>query len=401
MSNDIVKFRDIISESFTTYPNLLLEAPFWNRAPTGRAAGEQKRNNLIKKMTDAWNEWLGMTNLEGTQRDMINFLISKVGFSKNDTARILDIADAPIVQSNDEEQNGNSSETQPEQKNTNQQETPEEPKKERSNGYMPIISPTDYDKAYHNIDFGLSKKNKTNIDNDEIQRSFEFLATNFNKIPDDELESVDDIMQSAADYFSKLPPASKYYYNKNNITSMLFGIQQKLSKLKKEENKEDTEPHTNSEENPSEEKPTEETPSPPLNNSYTNEENPLMESDLLDQKLSDAEISEIFSDAASYAYANNLIGNKNYARANGVDVDSGTSSNSRSSNSQSKPAAKAEYMSDFASKVFGTAVNTGGIDKQDIAQLRGNSKTSWESVNKDDYPDYARVGWAFLRSLGR
>lgn len=28
MSNDIVKFRDIISESFTTYPNLLLEAPF-------------------------------------------------------------------------------------------------------------------------------------------------------------------------------------------------------------------------------------------------------------------------------------------------------------------------------------------------------------------------------------
>lgn len=396
MSNDIVKFRDIISESFTTYPNLLLEAPFWNRAPTGRAAGEQKRNNLIKKMTDAWNEWLGMTNLEGTQRDMINFLISKVGFSKNDTARILDIADAPIVQSNDEEQNGNSSETQPEQKNTNQQETPEEPKKERSNGYMPIISPTDYDKAYHNIDFGLSKKNKTNIDNDEIQRSFEFLATNFNKIPDDELESVDDIMQSAADYFSKLPPASKYYYNKNNITSMLFGIQQKLSKLKKEENKEDTEPHTNSEENPSEEKPR-----PPLNNSYTNEENPLMESDLLDQKLSDAEISEIFSDAASYAYANNLIGNKNYARANGVDVDSGTSSNSRSSNSQSKPAAKAEYMSDFASKVFGTAVNTGGIDKQDIAQLRGNSKTSWESVNKDDYPDYARVGWAFLRSLGR
>lgn len=80
-------------------------------------------------MTDAWNEWLGMTNLEGTQRDMINFLISKVGFSKNDTARILDIADAPIVQSNDEEQNSNSSETQPEQKNTNQQETPEEPKK--------------------------------------------------------------------------------------------------------------------------------------------------------------------------------------------------------------------------------------------------------------------------------
>lgn len=388
MTNDISKFRNIIKESFTGYSTILMEAPFWQREKSGKQAGEEKRNNLISKMTNAWDEWLGMTNLEGTHRDMINFLISKVGFSKSDTARILDIADAPIVDgnhNNEENQDKNNQASNTETDSSNKQE--QNNTFERPSEYLSIKSPTDYKNAFHNIDFGLTRKNKTNIDNDELQKAFEFLSTNFNKIPDNELEAVDDIMQSAADYFTSLPPASKYYYNNSNVNAMLFGIQQKLSKLKKEDNSEN---HEDTEEKPEQ-----------LNNSKIYSGSRLYESDLLDQKLSDSEIKEIFSDAASYAFANNLIGNKNYARANGVDVDSDSRSTSRSYSQQSKPAAKAEYMSDFASKVYGTAVNTGGLDKRDIAQLRGNSKTSWESVNKDDYPDYARIGWAFLRSLGR
>ena len=109
--SDISKFIKIMESSERPKnEKILFEAP-WSR--NARSAGERKRSDLVKKISNAWNEWLGTAGHEGTKRDILNFLVSRVGFSKSDAGRILTIADQPIVggnssnNSNDSDENPN------------------------------------------------------------------------------------------------------------------------------------------------------------------------------------------------------------------------------------------------------------------------------------------------------
>lgn len=376
--NSISKYKKIIEESYTSN-NILLEWPFGkkNQESSGTQRGIEKRNNLVSKMNDSWDEWLATTGLEGTQRDMINFLISRVGFSKSDTLKILDMGvNNPIIdKSTEEDDNRNQVDDKKEDETSDKKEEDDnrQEKKEpriRPNGYAPLRSSVDYETAYHNLDYGLSRKNKTSVDNDELEKSYNLLISNYKEIPKEELSSINDILKDTAEYFNSLSKVSKYYMSDSEIASSLFNIQK----------------HTNS----------------LADGRIINSNNKLFEASFLDQPLTKNEIQSIFADAASFAFANNLIGNKNYARTNGIDVDNEGERRSNSNSQElTKPAERANFMTNFNSKVFATAVNTGGINQDDIERLRANSKTSWDTVQLDDYPDYARLGWSFLRSLGR
>lgn len=373
--NDIGKFRDIISNSFNS--GILFEAPFWN---TAKNAGEQKRKDLIDKMNKAWEEWLGMTNLPGTQRDMINFLVSRVGFSKYDAAKILDIVGTPMVNSNGG----------PENKETQKQEEPSDKEKEK---IEPKLNPEpkpdtsyveikDLNSAYNNLNHGLSKKTKTTADTDIIYRSVMEIARQVDNIPSVDLNQYNDVMQDAVSFLETA--SGKYKIDTNEANVILYNIQKRMkdSQQSSQQNTQDSADQDN------------------LNDSvdYSLNED---ENAFLDQKLSKKEISDIFNDAASYAFANNIVGNKNYARANGIgsDTSTGYSGYSHSSSGLSRPVEKASQLNDFAQKVFNSSAFS-GMNDETISNLRALSKKGYDQItDQGDIKALANIGWAFLRNL--
>lgn len=362
---DISKFRDIVAESYEY--KTLLEAPFWKSA---RASGEERRANFIKKLDDSWEEWLGMTGASGTQRDMINFLITRVGFSRQDTARILDISNTSMVNGTQDNLEPDSDEKEQSSK-TEEDKTKEESneKKTPKSGYEELKN---YKNAYNNLNYGLDKKIKTIADTDIIYRSFEYIASNTDMIPDDDLRPIEDTMQDAANYLENIEN-TKYRITPADSNIVLGKLQKRMNK-----------------------KPNSSEESTRVDDSV---DYSLYEDEgLLDQPLTKQEVKDILNDAASYAFTNNIIGNKNYARANG-DYSQDNKEYRSNGTGLSKPVEKATYLNDFAQKVFNTSAFS-GLNDDTISNLRALSKKSYDQITDEaDRNAMANIGWAFLRNL--
>lgn len=384
--SDISKFIKIM-ESSTAPKNdkILFEAP-WSRNP--RSEGENKRKDLIKKMSNAWNEWLGTTGHEGTKRDILNFLVSRVGFSKSDAGRILTIADQPIIGGNS---SGDESPSREQAPNSDEQEKPtekpsEEPQKGQPKESLPEPIVTDkfknvsknpsYSDVAYNLKLGLMKKQKTPEVLGSLFATLHEVREVTDSIPESLLQQFKNLTDDSIDLLSQLPTSNKFHID----DSTAFLILQNLSKR--------------------------------INNAKngTANESIIYEADnvFLDQPLSKQEVADIFNDAAKFAFSNNIIGNKTYARDNGVN-DSGsqgqTSSNSGYSGTASglsKPVEKASHLSDFATKVYNSAIQgTGDVSQERIGELRALSKKSFDQLTPDDRASFSAMGWAFLRNLGR
>lgn len=388
--NDISKFIKIMESSERPKnEKILFEAP-WSRNP--RSEGERKRSDLVKKMSNAWNEWLGTTGHEGTKRDILNFLVSRVGFSKSDAGRILTIADQPIVggSSNNDSDNtnddgntenkpsgggdsGSSSENTSEKTQEKPKNTEKLPEPIITDKFKNISGDSSYSDIAYNLKLGLLKKQKTPEVLSSLYNTLQHVRGTSDSVPVELLKSYKNLVDDSIDILSQLPTSNKFHIDDSNAFLILQNLSKRIADSK---------------------------------NNTT--ESIIYEADnvFLDQPLTKQEVNDIFDDAAKFAFSNNIIGNKSYARDNGVGADSGNQNTNSGSNSNtsglSKPVEKASHLSDFATKVYNSAIQgTGDVSQERIGELRALSKKSFDQLTPEDRASFSAMGWAFLRNLGR
>lgn len=386
--SDISKFIKIMESSERPKnEKILFEAP-WSR--NARSVGERKRSDLVKKMSNAWNEWLGTTGHEGTKRDILNFLVSRVGFSKSDAGRILTIADQPIVggnssnNSNDSDENPNTENNTDNSNNASDSDTPEEKPQPKNTEKLPEPIITDkfknvgndssYSDIAYNLKLGLLKKQKTPEVLSALYNTLQYVKGTSDSVPVELLKSYKNLVDDSIDILSQLPTSNKFHIDDSSAFFILQNLSKRISDSK--------------------------------NNTS---ESIIYEADnvFLDQPLTKQEVNDIFDDAAKFAFSNNIIGNKSYARDNGVNTDSnsqngGSSNSNNNSSGLSKPVEKASHLSDFATKVYNSAIQgTGDVSQERIGELRALSKKSFDQLTPEDRASFSAMGWAFLRNLGR
>jgi hypothetical protein len=76
--------------------------------------GDQERAQMADRLNKEWLKWLGQTDRQGTMEDMERFMISRIGFTEDDIASVID----PMI--SDEDQSNEPEASAPEGKTTNQ-----------------------------------------------------------------------------------------------------------------------------------------------------------------------------------------------------------------------------------------------------------------------------------------
>lgn len=368
---DISKFIQIVESCSTKY--ILLEAPFWG-GNSPKKAGEQKRKDFINKMENAWHEWLGMTGKEGTMTDMANFLVSKVGFSSVDAAKILGINNTPMVDGSTENTK------EPEEQEAEKEESkPEEEKPVNPDSqYKPLANDHDYEGLAHNLKVAIDTKTKTDETYDNILKALDHFSSMGRSgiIPDNKIKEISDLVQDGFNVLNK----SSHKISQSEEDAILYNIQKKSIK-QNSQNQSQTTGTTD-----------------PSNNQN---ESRLYEDLLSDTVLSKSEVSDVLNDAAKFAFSNNIIGNKNYAYGNqtsnaasDVDYTTGDGYDKRSI-----PSVKNKVTGDLASNVWSTVQKNGLTPDQDFSVLKDLSHKDFNTLTDADKKAMSGIGWAFLRSL--
>lgn len=364
---DISKFIQIVESCSKQY--ILLEAPFWG-GKSPKKAGEQKRQDFINKMESAWQEWLGMTGKEGTLTDMANFLVSKVGFSSEDAAKILGINNTPMV-------NSSSNSSTKEEDRPTEEPKPEE-KEEPASQYKPLANDHDYEGLEHNLKVAIDTPTKTDETYNNILKALDHFSSlgRSGIIPEDKIKDISDLVQDGFDVLNK----SSHKISKSEEDAILYNIQKKTIKQNSQNQNQTTD-----------------TTGP-----STNQNESILYEDLLsDTVLSKTEVSDILNDAAKFAFSNNIIGNKSYAYGNKV---SGSSSNvdytsGEGYDKRSIPSVKNKVTGDLASNVWSTVQKNGLTPDQDFSVLKDLSHKDFNTLSDSDRKAMSGIGWAFLRSL--
>ena len=369
---DISKFIQIIESYSSQY--ILLEAPFWG-GNSPKKAGEQKRKDFINKMEASWHEWLGMTGKEGTMADMANFLVSRVGFSSEDAAKILGINNTPMVSgsSSDFDDSKNTEEKPSEETKPKEKEEPVNP----SSQYKPLANDHDYENLEHNLKVAIDTSTKTDETYDNILKALDHFSSMGRSgiIPENKIKDISNLVQDAFEVLNK----SSHKISQSEEDAILYNIQKKTIK----------------------QNPQNQTGKPNTDQSTTQNESRLYEDLLSDTVLSKAEVSDVLNDAAKFAFSNNIIGNKNYAYGNrssestsGEDYTSGDSYDKRSI-----PSVKNKVTGDLVSNVWGTVQKNGLTPDQDFSVLKDLSHKDFNTLSDADKKAMSGIGWAFLRSL--
>lgn len=364
---NISKFIQIVESCSKQY--ILLEAPFWG-GKSPKKAGEQKRQDFINKMESAWDEWLGMTGKEGTMSDMANFLVSKVGFSSNDVAKIIGINNTPMVSGSSEEDD-----TQEDTDSKEEEQENTDTKEEGTSQYKPLSNDHDFESLAHNLKVAIDSPNKNEETYDNILKALDHFSSlgRSGIIPENKIKDISDLVQDGFDVLNK----SNHKLSKSEEDAILYNIQKKSIKQNSQNQNQTTDQSTNQ------------------------NESRLYEDLLSDTVLTKTEVSDILNDAAKFAFSNNIIGNKSYAYGNqgsggssNVDYASGEGYDKRSI-----PSVKNKVTGDLASNVWSTVQKNGLTPDQDFSVLKDLSHKDFNTLSDSDRKAMSGIGWAFLRSL--
>lgn len=258
-----------------------VKAAFGNK----KAQGSIERRNLAKTFKDAWENWLGRTGSKGTEQELMDFLISRAGFSKSDTAKILDINSGDLLGNNRSQQgsnngssqqgsgerqeptlgNGSSNQsssstqtpsstsstsssgsgsqsgtaTQGQQQSSSAQAAPQGQQasstatqgsaSQQNSGAQSSGGTGAYQKFMDGILKHATEENLRNARaQSEVSASLDGLTKVVNSVPANKLHDVEQTIQTALDYLERIPSSSAYHASPQFSHATLMNIQNRI-----------------------------------------------------------------------------------------------------------------------------------------------------------------------------